>query len=408
MVSYQPAAQHELLQKALDLQEQLCTWRRTIHRFPELGFQEYQTASLVNEALTNLGIESRTGVAKTGIIGHIFGGDGPLVALRADMDALPIQELTGNEWDSTHPGIMHACGHDAHTAMLLGAATLLKGLSDQGKLPGSVRLLFQPSEEFQDEEGKSGGLRMVDEGALEGVEVIFALHIDPATLTGAVSTRPGPLLAACDTFKVHIFGYGGHAAMPHETVDPIALSGLVITAIHNLVSRRVNPLDPHVLTIGTIHGGTVDNVIPDQVVMTGTLRAFSSKSLKQLGEELHNACRIVEPLGGRCELIITPGYPVTGNDLLATQVMQAAARELLGTNNVLHSPQYMGTEDFAYMAQVVPGCMMNLGTHDPVWGEDTYQLHQADLEIDEGALPIGAALLAASALQWMQDHPLTI
>jgi IAA-amino acid hydrolase len=408
MIRHQPASHPDLLLKALDLNEQLCAWRRAIHRRPELGFQEYQTASLVNETLSNMGIETRTGVAKTGVIGHIFGGDGPLVALRADMDALPIQELTESEFDSTYPGVMHACGHDAHTAMLLGAAVLLKKLADQGKLSGSVRLIFQPSEEFQDLEGKSGGLRVVEEGALEGVEVVFALHIDPTTPTGAVNTRPGPILAACDTFKVIISGYGGHAAMPHETVDPIALSGLVVTAIHTLVSRRVDPLDPNVLTIGTIHGGTVDNVIPDQVVMTGTLRAFSARSLSHISEELHNACRIVEPLGGSCELAITPGYPVTTNDPLATQVMQAAASELLGADNVLPSPQYMGTEDFAYLAQVAPGCMMNLGTHNPAWGEDTYQLHQADLEIDEDALPIGAAILTASALQWMQQHPISI
>jgi len=407
MASQQKPSKNELLQSAIDMNEQLIAWRRTIHRFPELGFQEFQTAALINGVLISLGIETRTGVAKTGVIGHIFGGDGPVVALRADMDALPIQELSGNEWDSTTSGIMHACGHDAHTSMLLGAASLLKALSDQGKLPGSVRLLFQPSEEFQDNEGKSGGERMVEEGALEGADVVFALHIDPAARTGTTNTRPGPMLAACDTFKVVIYGYGGHAALPHETVDPIALSGLVITAIHNLVSRRVNPLDPNVLTIGTIHGGTVDNVIPDQVMMTGTLRAFSDKSLNQLGVELGNACRIIEPLGGRCELTLTPGYPVTENNPQATQVMQAAAYKLLGAENVLLSPQHMGTEDYSYMTQVTPGCMMNLGTHNPAWGEETYQLHQADLEIDEEALPIGVAILAAAALQWMQAAPLS-
>ena len=213
----------ELLERAKAIHEDIRTWRRTIHRHPELTFTEQRTAGLVNAALVDLGIETETEVAKTGVVGHIRGGAGPVVGLRADMDALPIQEINGTEFDSTRPGIMHACGHDAHTAMLLGAATLLKGLADEGRLPGSVRLLFQPSEEAQDSEGKSGGMRMVEEGALQGLDAVFGVHVDSFHDVGYVATRPGPMMAAADKFELVVTGSGGHAARPQSTIDPIAL-----------------------------------------------------------------------------------------------------------------------------------------------------------------------------------------
>jgi amidohydrolase len=405
MAKSTPVPRQALLERAQALQEKMVLWRRTIHRFPELGFQEYQTAALVQKELTNLGIESHSGIAKTGIIGQIFGDEGPVVALRADMDALPIQETNGTDFDSTIPGIMHACGHDAHTAMLLGAATILKELSERDQLPGSVRLIFQPSEEWQDAEGKSGGMLMVDEGALNGVQAVFGLHIDPANPLGLVSTRSGPMLAAADTFKIVISGSGGHAARPHETIDTIALAGLVINTIHHLVSRRLDPLEAGVVTIGTIHGGTVDNIIPDHVTMTGTLRSFSPEGRKTLFDELPKACQIVIPLGGAVDVTIIPGYPPTINDVHATDLMKSAAESIVGLDEVLESPMFMGSEDFSFMAQTVPGCFLALGTHDPDWGEDYCQLHQPNTQMSEKALPIGAAILAAAALEWMERHP---
>ena len=212
----------EVLRLARDLHEDIRGWRREIHRYPELTFTEQRTAGLVNSVLVDRAIETETEIAKTGVVGHIRGGRGPVVALRADMDALPIQEINGTEFDSTRPGIMHACGHDAHTAMLLGAATILKQLADAGQLPGSIRLLFQPSEEAQDREGKSGGMRMVEEGALKGVDAVFGLHVDAQHDVGRVATRPGPMMAAADMFKLVIRGSGGHAARPQSTIDPIA------------------------------------------------------------------------------------------------------------------------------------------------------------------------------------------
>jgi IAA-amino acid hydrolase len=397
----QPVSYAELLERAKSLHEQIRAWRREIHRYPELTFTEQRTAGLVNATLVSLGIPTETEVAKTGVVGHIKGGDGPTVGLRADMDALPITEINGTEFDSTRPGIMHACGHDAHTAMLLGAATILKGLADENRLPGNIRLLFQPSEEAQDAEGKSGGMRMVEEGALEGLDAVFGLHVDPSKDVGVVATREGPMMAAADRFRVVIRGSGGHAARPQATVDPIALSAHVINAIQQVVSRRVNPLEPAVITIGTINGGTVENVIPDTVTLTGTIRSFTHETRVKLHEELEKACRIVEPLGGSIEFTLDWGYPPTSNSPEATQVAVEAFAELLGQDNVKVADQGMGAEDFSFMSQVAPGCFFRLGVHDPAWGDKFYNVHRADFRMDENALPIGTAALVAAALNWM-------
>jgi amidohydrolase len=397
----QPVSYAELLERAKELHEQIRAWRREIHRYPELTFTEQRTAGLVNSTLVSLGIPTETEVAKTGVVGHIKGGEGPTVGLRADMDALPITEVNETDFNSTRPGIMHACGHDAHTAILLGAATLLKGLADENRLPGSIRLLFQPSEEAQDAEGKSGGMRMVEEGALEGLDAVFGLHVDPSHDVGFVATREGPMMAAADRFRVTIRGSGGHAARPQATVDPIALSAHVINAIQQVVSRRINPLEPAVITIGTINGGTVENVIPDTVTLTGTIRSFTPETREKLHEELEKACRIVEPLGGSVDFELNWGYPPTANSPEATQVAVEALSELLGSDNVKVADQGMGAEDFSFMSQVAPGCFVRLGVHDPEWGDKVYNVHRADFRMDEDALPIGTATLAAAALNWM-------
>jgi IAA-amino acid hydrolase len=392
----------ELLARANAIHEDIRTWRRAIHRYPELTFTEQRTASLVNATLIDFGIETETEVAKTGVVGHIRGSDGPVVGLRADMDALPIQETNGTEFDSTRPGIMHACGHDAHTAMLLGAARLLKGLADEGRLPGAVRLLFQPSEEAQDSEGKSGGLRMVEEGALQGLDAVFGLHVDSHHDVGYVATRPGPMMAAADKFELVITGSGGHAARPQSTVDPVALSAHVINAVHQVVSRRLDPTEHGVITIATIHGGTVDNVIPDTVTMTGTIRSFTPEARATLHAELKRAVSIVEPLGGRADLTIFPGYPPTVNDPSATEHMMATMRDLLGVDHVAEGEMLMGAEDFSYLAQTAPGCFLRLGVHNPAWKE-FYPVHRADFRLDEDALPVGAAALALTALRWLES-----
>lgn len=398
-----PVTGKELLERATELHEQIRAWRREIHRYPELSFTEHRTAGLVNSTLIDLGIETETEVAKTGVVGHIKGGDGPVVGLRADMDALPIQEINGTEFDSTRPGIMHACGHDAHTAMLLGAATILKELADQGRVPGTVRLLFQPSEEAWDEEGKSGGRRMVEEGALEGLDAVFGLHVDPTTDVGQVSTCSGPLLAAVDTFDLTIRGHGGHAASPHKALDPIVLAGHVINAIHHIVSRRVDPIESGVITIGAIHGGTATNIIPPDVHMIGTIRSFTSEVRQLLADELRRACGVATALGGSFDLELQSGYPATVTDEAATDVMMEACRDFLGETKVNTATPIMGSEDFSYMAQAAPGSFVMLGVHNPEW-EKFYYVHTPEFRMDEDALPIGAAALASAAIKWMQTR----
>ena len=403
MASTQTVTYAELYRRANELHEQIRAWRREIHRHPELTFTEHRTAGLVNATLMSLGVQTETEVAKTGVVGHIRGGEGPVVGLRADMDALPIQEINGTEYDSAVPGVMHACGHDAHTAMLLGAATILKELADQGRLPGSVRLLFQPSEEAQDEEGKSGGMRMVEEGALDNLDAVFGLHVTPVIEVGTVATRVGPISAAADEFRLTVIGQGGHAARPQAAIDPIVLAAQAIMAIQQIVSRRVNPVESGVVTIGTINGGTVENVIPDTVVMRGTLRTFSPKTRQVLRTELRRACGVIEALGGSYELDILEGYPPTINSEEAAAVMVEALSEMLGAEHVQTAELSMGAEDFSFMAERAPGCFLRLGTHNPAWDKQ-YLVHRADFRMDEDALPIGAAALAAAALHWMETH----
>jgi len=392
----------EILERARALHERIRAWRRQIHRYPELGFTETRTAGLVTSTLFDLGIETETEVAKTGVVGTIKGGAGPTVGLRADMDALPITEQNGSEFDSTRPGLMHACGHDAHTAILLGAATILKELADEGRLPGTVRLLFQPSEEGQDEEGKSGGMRMVEEGALKGIDAVFGLHVDTTQDVGMVATRSGPMMAAADSFTLTLHGLAGHAARPQTAIDTIALSAHVIQAIHQVVSRRLNPVEEGVITIGTIQGGTKENIIADKVTMTGTIRSFTPASRELLHQELRRACSLIETFGGRFELDILTGYPPTVNSPEATEVMVSAVKDLLGERQVAEAPKIMGAEDFSFMAQAAPGCFLRLGVHNPSWESRAF-VHTPTFRMDEEALPVGAASLVAAALGWMQQ-----
>ena len=391
----------EIMTKATALQDKIVAWRRTIHKQPELSFTEVKTARLVQSVLHELGIEAETGVAKTGVVGRIE-GMGQTVALRADMDALPITEENGTDFDSQRPGLMHACGHDAHTAMLLGAATILKGFADEGRLPGSVRLLFQPSEENRDDENLSGGERMVREGVLNGVDAVFGLHVDPTALVGQVSTRSGGMLAAGDLVEVTIRGTGGHGARPHVANDPLVLQAHFLLAVQNIVSRRLDPLETGVVSLATIHGGTAANVIPETVNITGTMRSFTPETRKLLQNEMRRACKVVEALGGTVDLNIIEWYPATINDETATNVAFGALRGLLGDQQVFEAQPRMGGEDFSYMLQQVPGCFMGLGVQGADW-DRAYHVHTPTFRIDESALAIGTASLVAIAIEWMQQ-----
>jgi amidohydrolase len=387
-----------MLKEAREIQQQLIQWRRTIHRQPELGFDVHRTAELVATILANLGLRVQTGVGKTGVVGYLGADDGPVIGIRADMDALPIQEENEVEYASQVPERMHACGHDAHTTMLLGAATLLS----RRNLPGQVRFLFQPSEEIGDEEGISGAPRMIADGALEGVDVVIALHVDGSLDTGRVSVGDGWVGAAVDTFRAHIIGQGGHGAFPHQALDPIWLASQVLNALYALPSRRVAPLQPSVVSVGVIRGGSTDNVIPDAVYLEGTLRSFADDVREQLIQEVEHAMRVPRAFGGDYHLQIERGYPATYNDPIVVGWLRQVGSELLGRDRVGTEQKTMGAEDFSFMAKAAKGAMFRLGVKPP--GAEPRYLHTSTFDLDEEALPIGAAILAETARRFVRGE----
>jgi amidohydrolase len=382
-----------MLERAKALQEDLVRWRRAIHQQPELGFQEFKTAELVAETLRSLGLKVRTNVGKTGVVGYLGEGK-PVVALRADMDALPIQEANDVPYASRIPGVMHACGHDAHTAILLGVAKLLR----DEKLPGQVRFLFQPAEEVSDEEGISGAPRMVEDGAMEGVDAVLALHVDATTPVGDIVLGAGPSSAGVDTFYATVIGQGGHGSAPHKVVDPIYIAGHVILALHGIVSRRMDPFDQAVLSIGSIHGGQADNVIPDRVEMTGTIRFLKPEVQKQIHAEIERALGVARAMGGDYELKIEIGSPPMINDAGVVDLLRQVATDLLGAEHIQPPKQHMGGEDFGCFSALAPGAMFGLGCQ--IEGDER-QTHNPRFDIDERCLSIGAAILAEAARRYL-------
>ena len=372
-----------------ELREQLVSLRRRIHAHPEYGFNEFETARLIAETLKGLGAAVREGVARTGVVAEIGSGE-PIVAIRADMDALPIDEATGLEFSSKVPNMMHACGHDAHVSCALGAAMLLARESPKG----TVRFLFQPSEEQRDDEGHSGAVKMIEEGALDKVRAVVALHTK-ALRVGTIGVTAGPAMAANDTIRITIQGRAAHGAHPEEGLDAIAIATQVIGAIQQIVSRRIAPVSPAVISITTIHGGVKENVIADRVELSGTVRSAGGEAREFLIAELDRALNVGRVLGAACELRIKEGYAVTNNDAVVTQIIREAATELLGPSEVVEVPFDTWAEDFGYMTAQVPGSMFWLGVisdrvPNPIW-------HSSTFDLDEDALPIGAMVLAASA-----------
>jgi amidohydrolase len=389
-----------MLDKAKQLSSELIRLRRDIHRHPELSFQEFRTARVVAETLQEIGgIKVKTGVGKTGVVGDLGTGTGPTIAIRADMDALPIEETTDAEYISVNEGVMHACGHDAHTAILLGVAHLLKDSFANGELQGNVRFLFQPSEENTDDEGKSGASRMIEEGAMDGVDAVIALHVDSTSPAGIISTCPGWGSAAVDSFEAWIMASGGHGAYPHKGSDPIWMMGPVLMALHGIVARRVDPMQPAVLSLGEIHAGTASNVIPHEVYIHGTLRSFDSVVREQLIKEVERALSVVQPLGGEFRLNIERGYPAGWNNPAVSGWLSTVAANLLDPASVLTRPSGMGAEDFAYMCQKAPGAMFMLGA---AIGDNIKRGHHTNIfDIDESVLPVGAAILAETARRFL-------
>ncbi|HWV24515.1 MAG TPA: amidohydrolase [Thermomicrobiales bacterium] len=378
--------------------------RRHLHEHPELAFQEVETAKFVAARLEALGVEDiRTGIAVTGVTGLIRGtkpGAGRTVLLRADMDALPIHEENTVEYASTADGVMHACGHDAHTAILLGVARLLVDRRDT--FAGTVKLCFQPAEEAP----PGGAIRMIGEGVLEDphVDAVFALHVSSGDPAGTVRIGPGPFMAGGDLFVIEVQGKGGHGASPEETVDPIVIGAQIVTALQTLVSRETDPMETVVVSTGTFQAGDAINVIPDSVMIGGTVRTFDPELLDRTNRRIGElASSIAGAMGGTAKTTIPKGYPPTVNDAAMAEIVREAAVEVVGEEKVLPADPKMGGEDFAHFLRHRPGAYFNVGarneTRGIVWGH-----HHPRFDVDEECLGVGMSTMVTTALRYLKGE----
>src|SRR5919202_376166 len=372
--------------------EKIVALRRDIHREPELGFDTMKTAEKVRIMLEGLPLDVQTGVAENGIVATLRGeGDGPTVGLRADMDALPIHEETGLPFASEIDGKMHACGHDGHTSMLVGAAHALTQDHLRERLNGTVKFVFQPAEE-----GGGGGRVMVEEGVADDVRSIFALHLWPGLPFGTAATKAGPIMAASDAFEMTVRGSGGHGAFPHLAVDAIAMSAQIVTALQTVVSREVDPVEPAVLTVGEIGAGSAFNIIPETARIGGTVRTLNEDLRRRMPGRIEQIARgVARGMRGDAELDYDFSYPVTMNDEGAARLALGVIGALFGEEHTLELPNpSMGGEDFAFFLEKIPGAFIWLGV-----GEDVSFLHTPTFAFDEEILPRGSALLTALALE---------
>ena len=371
--------------------------RREIHQYPELAFEEKRTAGLICDKLDELGIAYRKDVGGTGVVARINAEsqDKPCIALRADMDALPIEEKTGLPFSSKIPGLMHACGHDGHVSMLLGAAALLKRIPE---LPGCIVFLFQPAEE-----SGGGAEKMIESSALDGVDAIFAGHIDRHYNVREIAAQPGLICAFTDEFHITIRGKGGHAAKPHETIDCIVVASLLVMSIQTLVSREINPAFPSVVTVGQITGGSAANVIADQAVLKGTIRTTHPGTREKIILGLERMVMAMEELyNAKASIEFIPGYPPIINNAAAADIARIAAKETVGPDGVKTQPYpILGGEDFSFYLHKVPGCMVRLGAKK---GElVSAAAHSPRFDFNESVLPIGAEFLARTGLMALKN-----
>jgi hippurate hydrolase len=378
-----------IVNRIAEFHDEMTEWRRHIHAHPETAFEEHQTAEFVAAKLTDFGIEIDRGLAKTGVVGTLKGthGDGPAIALRADMDALDIQEKGDHSHTSTIPGKMHACGHDGHTTMLLGAA---KYLSETRNFAGTVHFIFQPAEEF------AGGAReMVDEGLFDKFPVVsvWGMHNFPGQDLGTFGICTGPAMAAADTIDITLTGKGTHAAFPHLGTDVMVAAAQLITALQTIASRTVDPMESIVVSITQMHAGDTYNIIPEEITLKGTVRAFSA-DLQDIAEttirRLSNG--IADAFGMTAELVYTKGYPSVVNEALASEFAAIVAGDVVGPENVSTiMPPKMVAEDFSFMLNVNPGCYVWIGNGP---GKEGAYLHSPGYDFNDAALPIGASYWA--------------
>ena len=390
---------HKIKDESMSISDWIISIRRELHEHPELMYEEFKTSELIRRELDKLEISYKHPIAETGVLASIGNGNGPCVALRADMDALPIHEETDVSFKSKIDGKMHACGHDCHVSMLLGAAKLLKGKEKQ--INGTVKLLFQPAEE-----GGAGGKLMREEGALKNPEVerIFGLHVWPQMPSGQIGSREGTFLAATSSLNLTVKGVGGHAAVPQLTKDPVLTSARIITNLQSIVSRELDPLDSGVVSITVINGGNASNVIPSDVIVKGTLRSLTMDGLRELQKRVKEIAEGIAQTHG-CEAIVEyvgNDYPPTVNDSDMWKFAKGIGIELLGDENVSDLDAVMGGEDFAYYTEKVKGCFVVLGMNNPDI-DATYSVHHPMFKADEDALHIGTALHTIFALKSLEE-----
>jgi amidohydrolase len=377
--------------------DELVEFRRDLHAHPETARKEVRTTRRVTERLEAAGL-TPVALPGTGVTCDI-GESGPLIALRGDLDALPLPDETGLDWASVTSGVSHACGHDVHTTALLGAGLVLAGIAAAGGLPGRVRLIFQPAEEVM----PGGALDVVAAGGLDDVERAYALHCDPHTDVGRIGSRVGPITAAADHVIVRLSGRGGHTSRPHLTEDVVFALGQVIVGVPGALSRRIDPRAGAALVWGKVAAGSAANAIPPRGEVSGTFRCLDNTVWGEAGSLITDAVRdIVAPYGVKAEVDYVRGVPPTVNDADAVELLEGAVHEELGPHSVELTPQSLGGEDFAWILEKVPGAMVRLGTRTP--GGRTFDLHRPDFTVDERALPIGIRVLAATALADLAVH----
>ncbi|XWK90603.1 MAG: M20 family metallopeptidase [Phormidium sp.] len=383
---------------ATKLAPRLIEIRRHIHSHPELSAQEYQTSAYVAGVLSSYGIHAQQGVGKTGVVGDLRGDSQSdrILAIRTDLDALPIHERTGLDYSSTEVGVMHACGHDVHTTVGLGTAMVLAQLGE--KFPGNVRFLFQPAEEIA-----QGASWMVEDGALNGVSGILSLHVFPSIPAGSVGIRYGALTAAADDLEIIIIGESGHGARPHEAIDAIWIASQVITSLQQAISRTQNPLRPVVVTIGKIVGGRAPNVIADEVKLLGTVRSLHPESREALPNWIEQiVANVCKTYGAQYQVTYKQGVPGVLNDPMLTKLLEQSAREAWGSDSIIILPEpSLGAEDFSRYLEKVPGSMFRLGVGFK--DKHNYPLHHPQFQIDESAIITGVVTLAYSAYKYCQQ-----